>query len=70
MKNNISSLSEELKDAINRYMPQLLVSVSVDDQQIEMNNNILSREMKDAIDRFIKIIEVKLAVKNTVHNIF
>ena len=70
VKKNISSLSEELKDAINRYMPKLLASVSVNDKKIEKNDNILSREMKDAINSFIKIIEVKLAVKNTVCNIF
>ena len=70
MKKNINSLSEELKDAINRYMPKLLASVSVNGKKIEMNENILSREMKVAIDRFIKIIEVKLAVKNTVRKIF
>ena len=51
-------------------MPKLLASVSLNGKKIEMNENILSREMKVAIDRFIKIIEVKLAVKNTVRKIF
>ena len=70
VQENRSSLSKELNDAINRYMPKLLTSMSAKGEKIEKNENILNGYMKDAIDRFIKMVEVKLAVKNTVQDIF
>ena len=70
VQRNRISLSEEVKDAINRYMPKLLISMSANGGKKEKNDNILSGEMKDAIDRFSKIAELKLAVKNAVQEIF
>ena len=48
IEKNISILSEEIKGAIEKYMPELLISTK--EEKLEKNENILSEEIKDLID--------------------